>query len=70
MKSILKTGNVKNAQLLKNEIALVQRVHHTNVVHIIDVIQDLKYIHIVMEECKGGGKYVGEELFYSLFYQY
>jgi len=54
VKSILKTGNVKNAQLLKNEIALVQRVHHTNVVHIIDVIQDLKYIHIVMEECKGG----------------
>ena len=56
VKSILKKGNVKNAQLLKNEIALVQRVHHKNVVRIVDVIQDLEYIHIVMEECKGGGE--------------
>ena len=69
VKSILKTQDVKNAQLLKNEIALVQRVHHTNVVGIIDVVQDLEYIHIVMEECKGGGKYdAGGALFYSLFF--
>ena len=70
VKSISKTQDVKNAQLLKNEIALVQRVHHTNVVGIIDLVQDLECIHIVMEECKGGGKYgVGRgALFYSLFF--
>jgi len=54
VKSILKKGNVKNATLLKNEIALVQCVHHKNVVRVIDVIQDQEYIHIIMEELKGG----------------
>jgi len=54
VKSILKKGNVKNATLLKNEIALVQCVHHRNVVRVIDVIQDQEYIHIIMEELKGG----------------
>ncbi|KAL7526983.1 hypothetical protein ACHAXR_001744 [Thalassiosira sp. AJA248-18] len=54
VKSILKKGNVKNATLLKNEIALVQRIKHHNVVMVVDVIQDLEYIHIVMEECRGG----------------
>ena len=54
VKSISKKGNVKNATLLKNEIALVQRVNHRYVVKVVDVIQDLEYIHIVMEECMGG----------------
>ncbi len=54
VKSISKKGNVKNAILLKNEIALVQRVNHRHVVKVVDVIQDLEYIHIVMEECMGG----------------
>ena len=54
MKSITKKGNIKNAILLKNEIAIVQRVNHRHVVKIVDVIQDVQYIHIVMEECLGG----------------
>jgi len=54
VKSISKKGNMKNAILLKNEIALVQRVNHRHVVKVVDVIQDLEYIHIVMEECMGG----------------
>jgi serine/threonine protein kinase len=54
VKSILKRGNVKNAKLLKNEIALVQHINHRNIVRVVDVIQDKEYIHIVMEECKGG----------------
>lgn len=56
VKSIAKNGHVvkSNTKLLKNEIALVQRVNHPNVVRVSDVIQDREYIHIVMEECKGG----------------
>jgi hypothetical protein len=54
VKSILKKANVKNATLLKNEIALVQRLNHRHIVKVVDVIQDLEYIHIVMEECLGG----------------
>ena len=52
VKSILKMGNVKNAQLLKNEIALVQRVRHTNVVHIIDAIQDSEYNILLWKSVK------------------
>jgi calcium-dependent protein kinase len=54
VKSILKKVHVKNAVLLKNEISLLQRVNHPNVIHVEDVIEDCEYIHIVMEECKGG----------------
>jgi len=56
VKSILKGGNILkgNAMLLRNEIALVQRVSHHSVVSVVDVIQDREYIHIVMEECRGG----------------
>ena len=54
VKSILKKGNAKNAKLLKNEIGILQRVKHENVVRVVDVIQDKEYIHIVMEECRGG----------------
>jgi hypothetical protein len=54
VKSIMINGNMKNATLLKDEIALVQRVHHRNVVSVRDVIQDRRFIHIVMEKCHGG----------------
>jgi serine/threonine protein kinase len=54
VKSILKRGNAKNTTLLKNEIALVQRIDHHNVAKVLDVVQDKEYIHIVMEECRGG----------------
>ncbi|KAL9185978.1 hypothetical protein ACHAXT_005216 [Thalassiosira profunda] len=54
VKSIPKRGNGKHAALLKNEIALVQRADHPNVVKVHDVVQDKEYIHIVMEECRGG----------------
>jgi len=45
---------MKNATLLQDEIALVQRVHHRNVVSVRDVIQDRQFIHIVMDKCHGG----------------
>ncbi len=54
VKSIKINSNMKNATLLQDEIALVQRVHHRNVVSVRDVIQDRRFIHIVMEKCHGG----------------
>jgi hypothetical protein len=55
VKSISVNGNnMKNATLLQDEIALVQRVHHKNVVSVRDVIQDRQFIHIVMDKCHGG----------------
>ncbi|KAL7527707.1 hypothetical protein ACHAXR_002088 [Thalassiosira sp. AJA248-18] len=47
-------GAVNDGSLLKNEIALLQRVNHANVVKVVDVIQDSQYIHIIMEQCRGG----------------
>jgi len=46
VKSIQKAGNANIINLLKNELALVQRVNHRHVVMVVDVIQDLDYIHI------------------------
>ena len=46
VKSITKAGNANIITLLKNELALVQRVNHRHVVMVVDVIQDLDYIHI------------------------
>ena len=54
IKSIAMKGKAANAALLKNEIALLQQVNHRNVVRVVDVVQDREYIHIVMEQCKGG----------------
>ena len=54
VKSILINDDMKNATLLRDEIALVQRVNHRNVVSVRDVIQDRQFIHIIMEKCHGG----------------
>ena len=55
IKSIGTKGKDKHhAELLKNEISLLQRVNHAHIVKVVDVIQDSQYIHIVMEQCRGG----------------
>ena len=58
IKSIKITGsNISgrnNPQLLKNEINLLQSIRHKNIIRVTDVIQDGEYIHIIMEQCKGG----------------
>lgn len=54
IKSISVKGHAGNSALLRNEIALLQRVNHRNIVKVVDVVQDRDYIHIVMEQCKGG----------------
>lgn len=51
VKSIILTA--ENSTLVKNEVALLQNINHRNVVRVVDVIQDRKYIHIIMEQCRG-----------------
>ncbi|KAL3801616.1 hypothetical protein HJC23_013121 [Cyclotella cryptica] len=54
VKSIPKNTDNKYAALLENEISILQQVHHKNVIRLVDLMQDDKYIHIVMEKCQGG----------------
>jgi len=54
IKSIAVKGHAGNATLLKNEISLLGRANHRNIVKIVDVMQDQVYIHIIMEQCRGG----------------
>lgn len=54
VKSIPKNTDAKYTALLENEISILQRVHHKNVIRLVDLMQDDKYIHIVMEKCQGG----------------
>jgi serine/threonine protein kinase len=49
--NIRSSGN--NTELLKNEISLLQKLHHDNIVKVIDVLLDRGYVHIIMEHCKG-----------------
>ena len=53
VKSIPQDIAAKNTTLLRNEVSILQNVKHKNVVHLIDLIQDDRFIHIVMEKCRG-----------------
>jgi serine/threonine protein kinase len=57
VKSVNVNGNSGNAELLKNEIFLLQRLNHPHVVRMLDVLQDQAYVHIIMEY------YTGKDLF-------
>lgn len=47
------TLTVDNSTLVKNEVALLQRINHRHVIRVVDVIKDRQYIHIIMEQCRG-----------------
>jgi serine/threonine protein kinase len=53
IKSVNVNGNSGNTELLRNEISVLRRVNHPNVVRMLDVLQDRDYVHIVMEHYKG-----------------
>ena len=38
---------------LKNEISIIQSADHPNIIKFYESFEDEKYIHIVMEKCKG-----------------
>lgn len=42
---------------LRREIAILNDMDHPNIVKLVDVFEDKKYIHLVQELCKGGELY-------------
>jgi hypothetical protein len=54
VKSIPQNVAGKNSALLRNEVSILQQIKHKNVVRLVDLMQDDRFIHIVMEKCQGG----------------
>ena len=53
IKSIRKS-KVSKIEVLKREIEILKEVRHPNIIELIDVYEDSKYLHIVTEMCTGG----------------
>ena len=54
VKSILRANIAKDIRLLEEELAILQAVDHPNIVKFDQCYIDHRYVHIVMEYCKGG----------------
>ena len=54
VKSIIREDIKKDIALLEEELAILQRVDHPNIVKFHESYIDHRYVHIVMEHCKGG----------------
>ena len=53
IKSIRK-AKVSKIEVLKREIQILKEVKHPNIIELIDVFEDSKYLHLVTELCTGG----------------
>eukprot|EP00970_Alexandrium_tamarense_P005224 scaffold845_cov199-Alexandrium_tamarense.AAC.37 len=53
IKSIRKS-KVGKVDVLKREIALLKEVNHPNIIKLVEVHEDQKYLHLVTELCTGG----------------
>lgn len=53
IKSIRKS-KVSKIEVLKREIEILKEVKHPNIIELIDVFEDSKYLHLVTEICTGG----------------
>jgi calcium-dependent protein kinase len=53
IKSIRK-AKVKKIEVLKREIEILKEVKHPNIIELVDVFEDAKYLHLVTELCTGG----------------
>lgn len=54
VKSILREEIKKDIALLEEELAILQKVDHPNIVKFYESYIDHRYLHIVMEICNGG----------------
>ena len=52
IKSIRK-AKVSKIEVLKREIQILKEVKHPNIIELIDVFEDSKYLHLVTELCTG-----------------
>jgi calcium-dependent protein kinase len=53
IKSIRKS-KVSKIEVLKREIEILKEVKHPNIIELIDVFEDSKYLHLITEVCTGG----------------
>jgi len=53
IKSIRKS-KVGKVEVLKREIALLQECNHPNIIKLVEVHEDQKYLHLITELCTGG----------------
>lgn len=50
----IKKKKVSEIEALKREITILQQVKHNNIIKLIDVFEDERYLHLVTELCTGG----------------
>lgn len=50
----IKKQKVSEIETLKREITILQQVKHDNIIRLIDVYEDERYLHLVTELCTGG----------------
>lgn len=53
IKSIRKS-KVGKVDVLKREVALLKECEHPNIIHLVEVHEDQKYLHLITELCTGG----------------
>lgn len=53
IKAIAKS-KVKNPETFKNEIEIMKKLDHPNIIKLYEIYEDVRYIYLVMELCKGG----------------
>lgn len=53
IKSIRKS-KVNKIEVLKREITILQEVNHPNIIRLVEVHEDAKYLHLITELCTGG----------------
>lgn len=54
VKSIIKTKIDRKLELLRRELDILKTVDHPHIIRLFEVYEDKKYLHLVMEHCKGG----------------
>lgn len=70
----IKKKKVTEIETLKREITILQQVKHPNIITLLDVYEDERYLHLVTELCTGGelfdriiDKFESEEGHYAEF---
>ena len=54
VKSLLRESVWKEIKLLETELQILKELDHPNIVKFYETYVDYRYVHIVMELCKGG----------------